>query len=144
MLVVTIFFIWRVYKMAIIMLFSFLLKEHPQFWNVIRSEGLRSSGLNASNPTDDDKVRASFTEVNLANHAIITQSAIVRPLLWCSDLMVVGASEKTRETNETWRRKNRGLPVVSIQSRLETSRSFCVISLLEFVLRRLCIQTTGF
>ena len=40
--------------------------------------------------------------------------------------------------------KNRGLPVVSIQSRLETSRSFCAISLLDFVLRRLCIQTTGF
>ena len=86
------------------MLFFFLLEEHPQFWNVIRSEGLRSSGLNASNSTDDDKVRASFTEVNLENHAIITQSAFARPLLWC-DLMVVGASEKTRETNETQRRK---------------------------------------
>ena len=82
------------------MLIFFLLEEDPQFWKFIRSEGLRSSGLKASNFTDDDKVRASFTEVNLANHAIITQSAIVRSLLWCSDLMVVGVSEETRETKK--------------------------------------------
>ena len=49
-------------------------------------------------------------------------------------------NERTKPNVE----KNRRLPIVSIQSSLETSRSFCVISLLEFVMKRLCVQTTGF
>ena len=32
----------------------------PQVWKVIHSEGLRSSGLNASNFRDDDKVESKF------------------------------------------------------------------------------------
>ena len=58
MLVVTIFFILRVYKMANMLIF-FLLEEDRQFGKFIRSEGWRSSGLNASSLTDDDRVEST-------------------------------------------------------------------------------------
>ena len=41
------------------MLIFFLLEEDPQFCKFIRSEGWRSSGLNASSLTDDDRVEST-------------------------------------------------------------------------------------
>ena len=113
--------------------YFFVLEEHPQFWKVIHSEGFRSSGLNASNFTDDDKVESKFYWSEPG------KSCNYNAISW---LLV--PQKKPGERTKPNVEKNRRLPVVSIQSRLETSRSFCVISLLEFVLRRLCIQTTGF
>ena len=85
--------------------YFFVLEEHPQFWEVNRSEGFRSSGLNASNFTDDDKVESKFywsEPGKSCNHNAISHRTALALMQWSHGSWCL---RKTRETNETQRRK---------------------------------------